>query len=176
MIDESSVYFLGSWRRCPFDPTMMPQSLNVDEGSGTLRLSDFDSEYNNLWRFETVMDMFFLVLTNPSPALRRKFPSKIYVSTSLGLTDKATNALAVSLESYEPFRKGPMDVGMQIFASDGSVLLSNEKTGRVLLVELSDAEQRADMNIAWEATPDSDDALQGTLEDVPAWLHDILIA
>ena len=179
MIDDSISYYLGSWRRCPFDASIMPQSLNVDDKSLSLRLCNFDSEFNNLWRFNGS----FLILSNPSPAVRRHFPNadSIYVSTSLRLTEDPSEALAFFVQNFEPFRKGPLDVAMQIFASDGSVLVSNERTGRVLLAELSDAESRVDksgnfvMNIAWEATPDTDDAVQGGLDDVPEWLHDILI-
>ena len=185
MIDESLAYYLGSWRRSPFDPYMMPQALNVDERSGTVRLNNMDSEYNNLWKFRFVSsETFLLELTNPSPGMRKKFPhaDALFLSPSLVLTDNDESALTLGMEPSEPFRKGPFDVSMILIARDGSGLVSNEKTGRVILADLEDAQARVDkegnfvMNIAWEATPDVDEAVQGSLDDVPDWLHNILTA
>jgi hypothetical protein len=183
MIDESLVYYIGSWRRSPFDPHMLPQALNVDERSGSLRLANLDSEFNNLWKFNFLSsEMFVLELTNPSPAIRKQFPhgEVFFVSKTIGLTDKQDSALPFSIEPCEPFRKGPLDIGMLLLTRDGSALVSNEKTGRVMVADLAEAEAKIDkegnfvMNIAWEATPDVDEAVQGSLEDVPDWLHNIL--
>jgi hypothetical protein len=183
MIDESFNYYLGSWRRCPFDPAVMPQSLNVDEASISLKLANFDTEYNNLWRFKFVQpELFALELLNPSSSLKNKFPGArpLCVSSSLTITDNDSQALLFSMTAHDPFRQGPLDVSILIHDQDGSVLVSNEKTGRVMLADLHEAQQRLDrqgnfvINIAWEATPDVDDAIQGSFEDVPAWVHETL--
>lgn len=185
MIDGSLEYYIGSWRRSPFDVNQMPQSLNVDEKSGSLRLANFDSNWNNLWRFiiHPSRTTFSLELVNPSPTLAERYNgARLYVSNGLALSPEAPAALELSMESHEPFRKGPMDVAMRMFSSDGSSLVSIEKTGRVMLVDPREAEQRLDkngdflINIAWEATPDIDEAIQGGLDGVPDWIHETLMA
>ena len=184
-MDESVAYYVGSWRRSKFDPSIMPQSLNVDEKTMSVRLSNFDSEFNNLWKFNYVSsESFFLELVNPSPIVQHKFPSNkiLFISNSLSLTDNKAAGLVLSLSAYQPFRQGPLDISMQLFSQDGFALVSNEQTGRVLLADVSEAEQRVDkegnfvMNIAWEATPDLDEAVQGSIDDVPDWLHELLIS
>jgi hypothetical protein len=70
-----------------------------------------------------------------------------------------------------------MDVSMRMYVEDGSSLVSIEKSGRVLLADPIEAEGgNALVNIAWEVTPDTDEAIQGTFEQVPDWLHEMLLA
>ena len=184
MIDESIDYYIGSWRRSPFDPSILPQSLCIDENSMNLCLSRFDAPANNLWRFRAVGNgRFVLQLTNPSPLIRDKYRGDILlVSPSLSLCGDTDRALVFALEPHEPFRNGPMDVSMRMYVEDGSSLVSIEKSGRVLLADPIEAERRTDrsgnslVNIAWEVTPDIDEAIQGSFEDVPDWLHEMLLA
>ena len=184
MLDESLNYYISSWRRSPFDAKRMPQSLSVEEKSGSLRLANFDCDWNNLWRFsmQSSRPTFSLELVNPSPTLQDKYEgARLFVSIGLSLSTDESKALGLTMESHEPFRNGPMDVGMRIFAGDGSSLVSIETTGRVMLADPLEAEERLDqngnflINIAWEATPDVDEAIQGGLDGVPDWIHEILM-
>jgi hypothetical protein len=179
MIDESIDYYIGSWRRSMFDPSILPQSLSIDEKSMNLCLTRFDAPANNLWRFSAVRNGgFALQLMNPSRLIREKYRGDcLLVSPSLSLCSDTDRALVFVLEPHEPFRNGPMDVSMRMYVEDGSSLVSIEKSGRVLLADPIEAEGgNALVNIAWEVTPDTDEAIQGTFEQVPDWLHEMLLA
>lgn len=183
-VDERLAYYVGSWRRSPFDPNTMPQSLNVDEKSGILKLGNFDAEYNNLFRFHFGGDnRFILELVNPSP-VKRTVNASLFVTPALSLSsDKATAAMW-ELSAHAPFRNGPLDVSFQArLAETGQVLTSNEKTGKVGLLDDSQADKIRDkhgnhsINIAWEATPDCEEAIPGgDKEMIPQWLQEMMLA
>ena len=177
-LDERHVYFIGSWRRSEFDPNIMPQSLNVDENANCLRLASFDSEFNNLFRFHVGGDArFVLQLVNPSQTLVKKLKSNsVFVTSMLSLTSEKSKAAMWQLSAYEPFRNGPMDVSFQVrLAETGAMLCSSEKTGKVSLIEES-SQAHSEINIAWEATPDCDQAVPGGDVLVPEWLQEMMTA
>jgi hypothetical protein len=54
---------------------------------------------------------------------------------------------------------------------------SDERSGSVFLQDPTLAESANPVvNIAWEVTPDSDEAVPGDIADVPEWLQDMLLA
>lgn len=192
-IDISKQYYLGSWRRSPFDATIMPQSLNIDEKNGKLALSSFDAPYNNLWAFHFtgVADTFVLALCNPSPRISPGGHS-LYVGNDLIVSQDIAGAAIWELSPYEPFRNGPGDIafqmrlldrGRRVVASEEPLILcSVERSGKVNLMTEDEADRVFDksgntqVNIAWEATVDSDEGVGGDIKSVPDWLQEMLKA
>jgi hypothetical protein len=161
----------------------MPQSLNVDEKSGTLKLGNFDAEYNNLFRFHFGGDnRFILELVNPSS--KKTSNASLFVTPALSLSSDKASAAVWELSAHAPFRNGPLDVSFQArLAETGQVLTSNEKTGKVCLLDESQADKFRDkhgnhsINIAWEATPDCEEAIPGgDKEMIPQWLQEMMLA
>ena len=69
-----------------------------------------------------------------------------------------------------------MDVSFQVrLAETGAMLCSSEKTGKVSLIEES-SQAHSEINIAWEATPDCDQAVPGGDVLVPEWLQEMMTA
>jgi hypothetical protein len=162
----------------------MPQALHVDERTCKLVLGSFDAEFNNLWRFHAVSGGVVIELRNPSAGVKSKMMpqmSHLYINTRLSLTTERNEAAVFELADYAPFRAGPADVALQLFC-DGHVLGSDEKSGVVFLQDPHVAENAHlngtsnVLNVAWEATPDTDEAVGGEIADVPEWLQDMLLA
>lgn len=185
-VDERLAYYLGSWRRSPFDPNIMPQSLNVDEKLGVVRLGNFDAEFNNLFRFHFGGDSrFILELMNPSPSLSAKHAgsSSLFLTSALTVRPEKSKAALWELSAHAPFRNGPLDVSLQVrLAETGAVLCSSDATGKVSLIDESQADRIRDkegnhaVNIAWEATPDCDEAVPGGEALIPDWLQEMMLA
>jgi hypothetical protein len=144
-------------------------------------LDSFDSEFNNLWRFLSTEDGVVLELSNPSPHIVTKLhanDSRIFVAPSLTLTCDETQSAFFELAAYQPFRAGPADVSFQLFCG-GLLMTSDEKSGGVFLEDPMEAEHSHNgqiVNLAWEATPDADEAIGGDIVDVPQWLQEMLLA
>jgi hypothetical protein len=95
-----------------------------------------------------------------------------FLSPQLRLTSNADDAGVWEILPFEHFRGGPLDVGCQIREiSSGKFLCSREKSGEIFL---SDDSQGLH-NIAWELTPDCDEAIGGNIGDIPDWLRDMLM-
>ncbi len=172
LLNSELTYYIGSFRRCPFDVSVMPQCLNVSSSSA--HLSGFDAESGNLFRFRVSDNGVIIELVGKQT---------MYVTKSLKLTANPEEAALWEIVEYEKsFRGGPMDVCVQIFLSD-KILCSREKSGQVMLIDVEAAENARDkngdflVNIAWELTPDCDEAIgSGDIAGIPDWLRDMLTA
>ena len=164
-------YYIGSFRRCPFDVSVMPQCLNV---SSSAHLSGFDAESGNLFRFNFENKGVIMEVVGKQP---------MYVTKSLKVSHRVEDAAIWEIAEYDKsFRGGPMDVCVQIFLED-KILCSREKLGQVMLMDPEAAENAQDkngdflVNIAWELTPDCDEAVgSGDIAGMPDWLRDMLVA
>jgi hypothetical protein len=172
-LDISKQYYIGSWRRTPFDPTKMPQCLAVDSKSGKLGLSNFDAPQNNLWsfRFTGETDNFVLSVDNTASG------SSMFATQDMSVSSDISKAAVFEIRPYKPFRDGPGDVAFQLKLVETSALLcSSEKTGKVMLMNEIDAEGNPAVNIAWEGTMDSDESIGGDVLRIPDWLQEMLLA
>ena len=172
-LDISRQYYIGSWRRTPFDLSKMPQCLNIDSKTGKLCLSTFDAPYNNLWsfRFTGETDLFVLSVDNTENG------TSLFVSQDMSVSPHIENAAVFEILPYRPFRGGPGDVAFQLRLVETSALLcSSEKTGKVMLVNENDAEANPAINVAWEGTMDSDESIGGDISKIPDWLQEMLLA
>ena len=152
--------------------SVMPQCLNMGSSA---HLSGFDADSGNLFRF------------NPSERgviIEMVGRQSMYVTKTLKLSARVEDAALWEIKEYEKsFRGGPMDVCVQIFSEDGKILCSREKSGQVMLMDPEAAENARDkngdylINIAWELTPDCDEAVgSGDIAGMPDWLRDMLVA
>lgn len=174
-IDLDLNYYIGTFRRSRFDTSVMPQCLNM---SSSAHLSGFDSDNGNLFKFSMIeRGKFVLEIVGTGK-------QAMYVSKTLKTTTRKEDAAVWDIEEYpETFRGGPMDICVQFFMN-GKVLCSREKTGQVMLMDLKEAETMKDknsgdfaINIAWELTPDCDEAIGGgDIASMPEWLRDMLVA
>ncbi|CEM04975.1 unnamed protein product [Vitrella brassicaformis CCMP3155] len=172
-IREGCGYLLGTWRRTHFSPDIFPQALN---GAGSVaHLDDLDAEYGNVWRFVFLNDEghFILECTNPGPGTAKDsgdHGSSAFLTPDLSLDPHRGRAAVLELIPYPPFREGPTDVGLMIKAEASDlVLCSAESTKSVHLLTQHEANTTKTgeagccgwvYNIAWEATPDEDIALE----------------
>ncbi len=172
IVDPTVNYYIGSFRRCAFDSSVMPQCLNL---SSSAHLSGFDSEVGNLFRFN--------FQDKGGVLIELVGKQHMYLSRSLKPSSRIEDAAIWEIVEFEkPFRGGPMDVSVQIFLGE-KLLCSREKTGQVMLMDPKEAENMRDkngdfvVNVAWELTPDCDEAIGGAdIASVPDWLRDMLVA
>jgi hypothetical protein len=172
IVDSDFNYYIGTFRRCPFDVSIMPQCLNV---SSAAHLAGFDADSGNLFKFH--------VRDHRGVIIEVVGKQSMVVTKSLKLTTRIEEAALWNVQEYEgSFRGGPMDVCVQFFLGD-KILCSREKTGQVMLMDPVEAEHARDkngdfaVNIAWELTPDCDEAVgNGDIVGMPDWLRDMLVA
>lgn len=172
LVDPHLNYYIGSFRRCSFDTVIMPQCLNL---SSSAHLGGFDCQMGNLFKFN--------VQEKGGVVIELIGKQVMFLSRSLKPTSRIEDAAVWEIVEYDkPFRGGPMDVSVQIFLGD-KLLCSREKTGQVMLMDQGEAENLRDkngdfvVNIAWELTPDCDEAVGGgDIASIPDWLRDMLVA
>jgi len=177
MFDEEKFYYIGSWRRCAFDASVMPQCI-CRSGPHGIRLSGFDHG-QNLFRIRHVGGDRRRVILETISELTGKVDG--YLSKTARVVSGSSEAGVWEVSPVEPFRNGPMDIACQLReSSSGKLLCSREKSGEIFVAD-EDAENMrigdCAANIAWEMTPDCDEAVGGDLgNDMPDWLRDMLSA
>lgn len=148
----------------------MPQAMGIS-AQGACVLTSFDSEFGNLWQFKFVSSRT-CILGNLAEEGRLQF-----LSPTLSLVPVEAGAALWEILPYHPFRNGPGDVSLQLRqTTTGMLLCSNEKTKKVMLLSPDQAEANESVNIAWEATPDTDEAVGGDVGEIPVWLQEMLLA
>merc|ERR1711865_95715 len=146
-------YFIGSWRRAPFDPAADAQCLAANARTSVC-LQGFEAD-DNLWSV--------VRLENGSCVLKCAEIAKVpYLGPDLNLKASVDEAALWEAVTYPAFRGGEYDVSVQFTNSNGQFLCANEKTRQVAILSSEESEQLdADgqfiWNIAWECTPDLDD-------------------
>lgn len=119
-------YYLGSYRRTRCDLTQLPQALGFEHNK--VCLVNFDAA--SLVSFTPHNEGYLVNLVD----------DEIFLGE-------------FSLLPHSPFRNGPGDVSFKMVEkSEGKLLCSEEKTGRVFYAHETDVV--INVNIAWEATPD----------------------
>lgn len=156
-------YYLGSWRRQKCDLTKMPQAMGTDSSSSGVRLVNFDSALLLRMVVCDALDECEIHLADDSSLCLCCDRSRLYWGKD--------SPLSFQIRSYPKFRGGAGDVSIQLL-HDNCVLCSNEISGDIMLLDSSQLDDC--VNIAWEATPDSDEAIGGPVDSVPDWLIRVL--
>ena len=149
-------YFIGVWRRTPYDVVRSePTALNGARGGA--HVHSFDTDVGQVWRIHASQvhaNGFYLEALEVGDAR--------FLADDLGMVTDREDAALWLFEFTDPFRGGRNDVAVKIFNETGLLLCSEPINGRVILMSDKEAgarEQSGDWvyNNAWEITPDVDD-------------------
>eukprot|EP00164_Ancoracysta_twista_P009046 GFYU01013265.1.p1 GENE.GFYU01013265.1~~GFYU01013265.1.p1 ORF type:complete len:357 (+),score=40.33 GFYU01013265.1:84-1154(+) len=155
-------YFVGSFRRTPFNVSMFPLALNGYNRIGCLDL--FDAEAGSLWRFEQIV--------KPVGCFRMRCCDPhftAWLGADLSMVSEQEDAGVWLFDTHAPFRDGPNDVGCRIYSVDGRQLCSRDKRKSLHLVRSKELEKKNTageyvFNVAWELTPDVADEVDDFIE------------
>ncbi len=148
LLPPGRLFYIGTWRRSPFDPSVFPQTLNG--GRGTAALSDIDAE-GVLWAVvpsEAVPTGFVLRCEEAG--------DECWLSDDLSMVTRESEAALWRYVPEAPFRGLPGDVSIRIVHHKSNMLLcSNETSGMVSLMTEDQANHRNPTgefvtNVAWE--------------------------
>merc|ERR1712216_192143 len=153
MFASDLTYYVGVWRRTPFDVASWPQALNANNGTA-VALGGFDAEVVNLWKVIRCQENAYILQCD-------EVGENKYLGEDLRMKSQREDAAVLTAESCPGFRNGPYDVPVKLGNAYGQLLCANEATKQVALLSGPESEAVDDdgayvWNNAWECTPDLD--------------------
>eukprot|EP00698_Gefionella_okellyi_P011095 TRINITY_DN2909_c0_g1_i1.p1 TRINITY_DN2909_c0_g1~~TRINITY_DN2909_c0_g1_i1.p1 ORF type:complete len:193 (+),score=20.77 TRINITY_DN2909_c0_g1_i1:161-739(+) len=162
LFTEGVNYYIGVWRRTPYDVFAFPTALNGASDRAVLKGYESDGSLWNIRKSDSQAGAFSVILECVDAAER------VFLRSDLTCTTKSMEAAVWSCERVPTFRGGPGDIGVELRLADrpggkpGLLLCSNEQDSSVLLLseqaaDEKDEQQQYKYNRAWEVTPDGAD-------------------
>jgi len=153
MFASDLTYYVGTWRRTPYDVSSWPQSLNANNGTAVC-LGGYDTETGNLWKVLRCREDAYILQCD-------EVGESKFLGADLRMKSEQADAAVWTAESCPGFRNGPYDVAVKFKNEYGQVLCSCDQTKQVALLAPQEAEEIDNegcfmWNNAWECTPDLD--------------------
>merc|ERR1711934_930914 len=150
-LQPDTAYYLGVWRRTPFDVAAWPMCLNANNGTAAC-LGGYDADSGNMWNLIPCQANDYMIVCIDSGESK-------YLGDDLKMKRNKEGAAVFTAEAARQFRGGPLDSSVSFSNHKGQLLCSKDATRQIALLTAQEAEEKDAngefiWNNSWECSPD----------------------